>query len=162
MVTLTAFGLHFTKIFFICHFHLFFSMHMAFQLTYFCVLIISSNKKGRWKNVSDYFHLFAFWKCPNNFSRSPAHWRLATEDRGEVVPQHSNLQWSSEQWPSFLFCVFSWLAVSFPYVHHYLGASVSDWRSFSKFPDLLFTPLGCFICIILQCVDNACVSIFFR
>lgn len=66
----------------------------------------------------------------------------------EVVPQHSNLQWSSRQWPSLLFCVFCWLAVAFSFLRHCLGRSVPDWRSFSeKFPDCSFFYLACFIYI---------------
>lgn len=112
------FCLHFAKIFFICHFHWFFSMHMPLQLTYSCLLIISSIKKGRWKCISNYFCLFAFFENIQTIFQESSmletinrrqRWNSATAQTaicGEVLSISS---------------IYFLLAVSFSYVHLYLN-----------------------------------------
>lgn len=125
------FCLHFTEIFYICHFHSLFSMHTAFQLTYRGFLIIFFQEERQVK--------ICFWLLYLIFQDIPTiFWMLETDREKMEVTQcqgTATCGWSSEQWLSLLLCIFCCLALSF--LICYLHTSVSDWKRVSeRIPDL--------------------------
>lgn len=149
------------------------TLHLSFPLIIFYAYIVPINimlspnnffQQEREVKICFWLLLFiGFLKMSIQFFQKPRCWTLVTEDRDDAVPQHSNMcsdHLAVRIWAMTIssFCIFCWLAVSFYYIHSYLGTSLSDWRSISKrIPGLPLTSLDCFINIMLQFVD-ICMS----